>query len=264
MGENRRTGRCRSGLEQCAVRRRSRRSRAAAAVRPPRRTARQPSHRRGPRRAVRAHRARAGAAGAQDAGRLRGRPRVFLLELGELTARRVYTGDARDAGRFLHLSAAAVALSAGDWRPDVIHCHDWHTALTPVLQRLEPRSTAPNVLTLHNVGYQGVFADTALREQGFACGRAGAAAPMRAAAATRTSCARAFARPIASRPSARPTPRKSAGLRSAWASRTCSPRAAPTSIGILNGVDYSVWSPDQRSVPAAALRRDRPDAETPH
>ena len=62
---------------------------------------------------------------------------------------------------------AAVALSAKAWRPDIVHCHDWHTALTPVLQRLEPRSRAPTVLTLHNVGYQGVFADAAISEQGF-------------------------------------------------------------------------------------------------
>ena len=106
---------------------------------------------------------------AEQAAQRRPRPRIFLLELGELTADAVYTGDARDAGRFLHLSAAAVALSAADgWRPDVLHCHDWHTALVPVLQRLEPRSSIPSVLTLHNVGYQGVFADEILEEQGFA------------------------------------------------------------------------------------------------
>ena len=38
----------------------------------------------------------------------------------------------------------------------------------PVFQRLEPRSSAPSVLTLHNVGYQGVFADEILAEHGFA------------------------------------------------------------------------------------------------
>jgi starch synthase len=113
---------------------------------------------------------------AGQARRRRPRPRVFVLDLGEWTADSVYTGDARDAGRFLRLCAAAVAWSAGDaWRPDVIHCHDWHAALVPIFQRLEPRSAAPTVLTLHNVGYQGVFADTVLDDYGFAA--LGAALP---------------------------------------------------------------------------------------
>ena len=67
-------------------------------------------------------------------------------------------------------------LSAADgWRPDVVHCHDWHTALVPVFQRLEPRSSAPSVLTLHNVGYQGVFADAILERAGLRGARASAA-----------------------------------------------------------------------------------------
>ena len=78
---------------------------------------------------------------AEHAGKRSAQPRVFLLDLGERTGDEIYTGDARDAGRFLHLAAAAVAVSTGrEWRPDVIHCHDWHTALVPVFQRLEPRS----------------------------------------------------------------------------------------------------------------------------
>ena len=177
-------------------------------------------------------------------GRRRGRPRVFLLELGELTADSVYTGDARDLARFLHLTAAAVALSAGDWRPDVVHCHDWHTALVPVLQLLEPRSAAPSVLTLHNVGYQGVFADAALRDQGF--GWVEDALPADARADGYTNFLRAGVRSADRVTTVSPTyaeeirrPEFGMGLEDLLIAR------GADLIGILNGVDYGVWSPDR-------------------
>jgi starch synthase len=181
---------------------------------------------------------------AVDTGRQRGRPRVFLLELGELMADAVYTGDTRDLGRFLHLAAAAVALSAGEWRPDVIHCHDWHTALTPVLQRLEPRSSSPSVLTLHNVGYQGVFADTALRDQGF--GWVEQVLPADARSGGYTNFLRAGIRAADRVTTVSPTyaeeirqPAFGMGLEDVLTAR------GANLIGILNGVDYGVWSPDR-------------------
>jgi starch synthase len=46
--------------------------------------------------------------------------------------------------------------------PDVIHCHDWQTALIPMLLRTlyeeDPALRGvPTVFTIHNIGYQGVF-----------------------------------------------------------------------------------------------------------
>src|ERR1700719_1370285 len=44
------------------------------------------------------------------------------------------SGDYPDnAERFAELSHAAVELARGIWTPEVIHCHDWQTALVPVL-----------------------------------------------------------------------------------------------------------------------------------
>src|SRR5690606_36389559 len=92
-------------------------------------------------------------------------PPTFTVDLGELTGGRIYTGDVRDAGRFLRLAAAGASFAQDGWRPDVVHCHDWHAALTPVVLRLAA-DAPPSVLTLHNVGYQGQFPDRVLLDYG--------------------------------------------------------------------------------------------------
>ena len=181
---------------------------------------------------------------AEHAGRRRKRPRVFLLDLDELTGDSVYTGDARDAGRFMRLASAAVAFSAaGRWRPDVMHCHDWHAALVPVFQRLEPRSSSRSVLTLHNVGYQGIFADAALAEHGFAALEQ--VLPADAQASGDTNFLRAGLRAADRVTTVSPTyadeilqPEYGMGLEDVLSER------GDDLVGILNGVDYGVWSPD--------------------
>jgi len=46
--------------------------------------------------------------------------------------------------------------------PDIIHCHDWHTALIPVLLKTNYQKdpffkNTRSVLTIHNLAYQGIF-----------------------------------------------------------------------------------------------------------
>ena len=68
-------------------------------------------------------------------------------------------GFGDDAERFAFFSKAILAcLIWLDFRPDVIHCNDWQTALIPLLTRSEygPEfSGAKTVFTIHNVEYQG-------------------------------------------------------------------------------------------------------------
>jgi starch synthase len=70
-------------------------------------------------------------------------------------------GYADDVARFVRFTRAvpAVAARAG-FAPDVVHAHDWHAALLPVLLEcgtgLPPELAGlPSIVTLHNVQYQG-------------------------------------------------------------------------------------------------------------
>lgn len=61
--------------------------------------------------------------------------------------------------RFAVLSrvAANIALGAiGDWKPDIVHAHDWHAALTCVYLA-DATPTVPTILTLHNLSFQGQY-----------------------------------------------------------------------------------------------------------
>lgn len=68
-----------------------------------------------------------------------------------------------DAERFAFFCRAVLeALPKLDFKPQVIHCHDWHTAVIPLLlhahYRQEPGyANLHTVLTIHNLHYQGVF-----------------------------------------------------------------------------------------------------------
>lgn len=60
--------------------------------------------------------------------------------------------------RFAFFSMAALQTSAvAGFRPQIVHCHDWHTALTPYFIRRDPTGFYHNsrsILTIHNGAYQ--------------------------------------------------------------------------------------------------------------
>ncbi len=67
-----------------------------------------------------------------------------------------------NAVRFAVFSRAALGVVRHLFRPDIIHCHDWQTALVPVylhrVLRGDPTYLGSRVLfTIHNLGYQGLF-----------------------------------------------------------------------------------------------------------
>jgi len=68
---------------------------------------------------------------------------------------------ADNAMRFGLLSKAAALLASRetplDWRPDVLHCNDWQTALAPAYLRYRHAPGAATVTTIHNLAFQGLF-----------------------------------------------------------------------------------------------------------
>src|SRR5215472_3716548 len=77
-------------------------------------------------------------------------------------------GDYPDnAERFALYTRAVLEASKILGVPDVFHCHDWQSALIPVLLRSayseDPAfSGVPSVFTIHNMGYQGLFSPDTL------------------------------------------------------------------------------------------------------
>lgn len=68
-----------------------------------------------------------------------------------------------DADRFIFFCRASLeAMRLLNWKPDIIHCHDWHTAIVPNWLKTVYRHDAfykdtACVYTIHNLAYQGIF-----------------------------------------------------------------------------------------------------------
>jgi starch synthase len=63
--------------------------------------------------------------------------------------------------------AAAIARGADpNWRPDILHGHDWHTGLAPAYLSASPPAAGriPTIFTIHNLAYQGLFPAAVLPE----------------------------------------------------------------------------------------------------
>jgi starch synthase len=72
--------------------------------------------------------------------------------------------------RFIAFSRGALAATQTlGWKPDVIHCNDWPTGLTPAYLKTILRDTdyyreTRTVFTIHNMAYQGIFPRTAFKK----------------------------------------------------------------------------------------------------
>ncbi len=68
-----------------------------------------------------------------------------------------------NADRFIFLSKCVAHLARHlDWRPEVVHVHDWHVGLVPLLIRHQGWHDAwakppRTCLTIHNLAYQGIY-----------------------------------------------------------------------------------------------------------
>src|SRR6185312_5308487 len=150
-----------------------------------------------------------------------------------------------NALRFGVLSRAAALLASGDspieWRPEVVHCHDWPTAIAPLYLGCGDARRAKSVLTIHNLAFQGLFPygdldglgipDPARGLEGMEFhGRASFLKAGIVYADAVTTVSPTYAREIQ-------TPELGFGLEGVLRMR------ADSLHGVLNGIDAKVWNP---------------------
>ncbi len=94
--------------------------------------------------------------------------RVCFVESSHYFGREGLYGESGDEykdnlERFAYFCHEALSILKDiKFSPDIIHCHDWHTALIPVLLKTNYHNdpffkNIRSVLTIHNLAYQGVF-----------------------------------------------------------------------------------------------------------
>jgi starch synthase len=155
-------------------------------------------------------------------------------------------------------TAAAVARGVDSgWRPDIIHCHDWHAGLAPAYLAAVPTTEgrASTVFTIHNIAYRGLFLpgtfpELALPAEFFSIDGVefyGQVSFIKAGlfyANRLTTVSPTYAREIQ-------TPAFGWGLDGLLRSR------AAALTGILNGVDCTVWDPQHdANLPKAYSLKD--------
>ena len=161
-------------------------------------------------------------------------------------------GDFEDnAERFTFFSRSILeAALALEFIPDIIHCNDWQTGLTPVYLKTLYRNVAAlkrtgSVFTIHNIGYQGLFwhYDLHLTNLGWEFftpqalefyGKLNFLKGGIVFSDAVTTVSRRYMEEIQ-------TPEFGAGLDGVLRDR------AGDLYGILNGVDYAEWSPQKDS-----------------
>lgn len=157
--------------------------------------------------------------------------------------------------RFVALCRMAVALCEGadvDWRPDILHAHDWQGGFAPHLAR-KAQAPVGSVMTIHNVAFSGTFdadrieplgLDPAdFRVEGFEFWGGVSALKAGLVGADRiTTVSPTYARELT-------TPHFGMGFDGLLSAR------ADVLTGILNGVDLDAWDP--------AADPDAPNFDTP-
>ncbi len=174
---------------------------------------------------------------------------VYFINCPQLYHRwGIYTDDGDEYLRFALLNRAALEIyQRMAWAPDILHCSDWQSALIPLyLKSLYAWDSlfarTKTVLTIHNIGYQGVFGMDVAYRLGFGAfthllddldTRAGRFNFLKCGiihADKITTVSETYAREIQ-------TPEYGAGLEAMLAYRSAN------LVGIMNGIDYDEWDP---------------------
>lgn len=169
-------------------------------------------------------------------------PHLFEREGG------IYGSGAVDWGdnwrRFAALSRAGADIAGGllpDYKPDLVHVHDWQAALTLAYTRYGVAKATPGVITIHNMAFQGqydasIFGELGLPDEAMSIhgveyyGGVGYLKAGLQSAWAITTVSPSYAQEIR-------TPDYGMGLDGLLNSRSDS------LVGIVNGIDIEQWDP---------------------
>jgi starch synthase len=188
---------------------------------------------------------------------------VYFIHCPQLYGRAsIYPAQWDEYLRFAFLSRAAlISCQHMGWSPQVFHCNDWHTALTPVYLRTlfswdRLFQNTKTLLTIHNLGYQGVFPAhivgdlgldghaSLLHQEELAAGKISFLTTGILHSDLLSTVSHTYAQEIQ-------TPEQGMGLDSLLRQRRDS------LIGIVNGIDDREWSPEHDAfIPHRFTSRD--------
>jgi starch synthase len=98
----------------------------------------------------------------------------YFIEAPHYFQREKLYGYTDDGDRFILFCRAALEFVRSiDWAPDIIHCHDWHTAIIPnwmktIFKEGPLFASTATLYTIHNLAYQGIFGYRILEVAGIA------------------------------------------------------------------------------------------------
>ena len=187
---------------------------------------------------------------------------VYFVDCPELFRRpTIYTQAPDEARRFAFFDRAVIeSCQRMGWGPDLFHCNDWHTGLLPLLLKTVYEwdrlfGGSKTLMTIHNIGYQGMFPGGEIDALGLGAYRhlfdqddlrRDRMSFLRTGliyADVLTTVSPTYAREIQ-------TDAYGMGLQSLLRARS------QRLTGILNGVDYDEWSPEKdRFIPHRYSRR---------
>jgi starch synthase len=178
-------------------------------------------------------------------------PTAYFVHCPALYARgSIYTHSPDEHRRFLVLSNAALLASQRmGFAPDVLHCHDWQSAMLPLILKTQFKwdrlfAKTRTLLTIHNMNYQGGFSsdilpdlnlrgsEHLLHQDYLRQGRINFMLHGVLYADGVSTVSPTYAKEIQ-------TPEHGAGMDPFLRARSS------TVVGVLNGVDYEEWSPEK-------------------